>query len=225
MRRGRGESAVPTAARASRRAAAAALLGAGLLLAPALAAEAAEEGRPGGAGGEHAEAEAGHGYADLLWEAGNLILLVGVLVYLARRPVRNYLGERRDRIRTDMEEAERLHREAEGRLAEWNERAARLDDEVEEIRRLTRDRAQEERERLVAEAERAAERIRRDAAGAVDRELQRAREALRREAAELAVDAARRILEERITAEDRGRLVDEFVARVEREGSARAEGA
>ena len=61
-----------------------------------------------------------------LWEWVNLLLLVAALVYFARTPVRNYLASRRTGIETDLQHADQLLRDAEGRLAEWNARAARL---------------------------------------------------------------------------------------------------
>ena len=60
-----------------------------------------------------------------------------------------------------------------------------------------------------------AERIAENATVLVDRELRRAEEALRQEASELAVEMAARYLSERVSDEDRKRLMDEFITRVE----------
>jgi len=170
-----------------------------LLLAPAAAlASGGEEG-----GGGH------------FWEWLNLLLMAGVLVYFARKPVSAFLGERRARIERDLQGAEQVLRDAEGRLAEWRDRAARLEGDVAEIKRVAREAAQQDGARIVAEARAVAERIRRDAASAVEREGARARERLRHETAERAVAAAERVLREKIQAADEGRLFDEFVERVE----------
>ena len=61
----------------------------------------------------------------------------------------------------------------------------------------------------------AAERIKRDAASGVDREVERAKQALRDEAADLSVELAGKLLQEHVTDGDRDRLVDEFVAEIE----------
>jgi F-type H+-transporting ATPase subunit b len=172
-----------------------------LLLAPALA-------RAAGGGEEHG--------ASHLWEWLNLALMVGVLIYFARKPVAGYLAERRSVISRDLQSAEQLLKDAEARLAEWRGRAARLDDEVESIKRLVREAAELDAARIVGEAHAVAERIRRDAAAAVVREAQRARARLRQETAELAVSSAERLLREKVEPADGDRLFDEFVARVER---------
>jgi F0F1-type ATP synthase membrane subunit b/b' len=50
----------------------------------------------------------------------------------------------------------------------------------------------------------------------VEQELRRARTMLRAEASELALELAERMLREELTADDRERLVAEFVERIER---------
>lgn len=169
-----------------------------LLLAPTLARA---------AGGE--EGGGGHG-----WEWFNLVLMLGVLVYFARKPVSSFLAERRSGIERDLQSAEQLLRDAETRLGEWRARAARLEEDVVDIKRVAQEAAQEESARIVADARAVAERIRRDAVSVVERETQRARERLRQETAERAVSAAEKLLREKIQPTDSDRLFDEFVAHI-----------
>ena len=170
------------------------------------------------AGPAFAESEGGHG-GSLFWQVANVLLLLAVLVYFARKPVLSYLAERRDTISRNLESSAQLLAEAERRLAEWNTKAANLDREVSGIRDATRRAAEAERDRILADANVSAERIRRSASAVVERELQRAREQLRREAADLAVELAARTLREQVNDGDRTRLLDEFIGRVEREGT------
>jgi F-type H+-transporting ATPase subunit b len=86
-----------------------------------------------------------------------------------------------------------------------------LEGELDEIRAVSRQRAEAERERIVEDARATAERIQRDAATAIDLELRRARESLREEAAQLAIDLASERLSREVTDADRDRLVDEFI--------------
>ena len=112
------------------------------------------------------------GPAAHVWEWLNLVLMLGVLIYFARKPVASFLAERRGGIERDLHGAEQLLRDAEARLAEWRDRAARLDGDVADIKRFAREAAQQDAARIVAEAHAVAERIRRDAASAVEREAQ-----------------------------------------------------
>ncbi len=161
------------------------------------------------AGGE------GAGAMTLFWQALNLLIIVGVIAYFARKPIAEYLEQRRQGIQHDLENSARLLSEAETKLADWNARAERLDAELGEIGAISRRLAEEEREEILAAAEATAARIRSDATAAVDQELRRARATLAAEAAELAVDLAAKLVAEKVTPDDQARLFDEFLSRIE----------
>jgi F-type H+-transporting ATPase subunit b len=169
-------------------------------------------------------AEGGHegGGEGLLFPILNFALLIGVLIYFTRKPVQQFFAERRRAIQRELEQAADLQRQAEERYAKWQRRLLDLERELEEIRSLGRERAEAEREQILADARAGAARIEREAAAAIEQELRRARERLRAEASELAVELASGLLREQVTDSDRDRLVDEFIARVEQVQSAAA---
>jgi F-type H+-transporting ATPase subunit b len=165
-----------------------------------------------------------HGLASLLWPALNLALLIGALVFFARKPLRAYFASRRSEIQGRLQSASDQLAAAESEYAQWQRRLIGLDAELEEIRRHARERAEAESERILADARAAAERIRRDADAAVALELRRAREVLCDEATELAISLARERLERAVTDADRDRLLDEFIDVVGAAPGARARG-
>ena len=152
----------------------------------------------------------------LVYPALNLAILLAVLFYFGRKPIQSFFVERRGQIREELERAAKMKAEAEERYAQWQRRLVDLDTELESIRAAARERAEIERDRILTEAEAAAERVRADAHAAVEQELRRAREQLRREAADLAIELAAQRLREQITPADHDRLLDEFVTRIER---------
>jgi len=162
-----------------------------------------------------AASEGGDPVKEMIFQTINLILILGIIGYFARKPVITYFAERRDQIRGDLDSAAELLSEAETRNSELQRRLVDLQSEIEEIRESTRRRAEEDSERILAEANKAAERIQNDAAAAVSQELQRAQAALRAEAANLALEVAGEILREQVGEGDRDRLLDEFITRVE----------
>lgn len=178
------------------------------LLAPALAAAVLLAARPALA------AEEGGSALTLVWNAINLALLVGVIVYFARKPVVQNLRARRREIADDLETSAGLLKQGEARLAEWRERVERLDAELAEIRDTSRRLAEEEREAILAQAHATAERIRRDAQAAVEQEVRRARRELADEATALAVELAEGLLRENVGSADQTRLFDEFLEQV-----------
>jgi F-type H+-transporting ATPase subunit b len=170
----------------------------------------------------YAEGDAHGGLRDLLFAALNFALLIGVLVYFARKPVADFFATRRVKIQDELKAASDLRAEAEARYAKWQRRLMDLESELAGIRETARERAAAEREHILADAAAGAERIRRDALAAVDQELRRARAQLRREAADLAVELASEILRRQVAGTDQDRLLDEFVASIERAPSAGA---
>lgn len=160
----------------------------------------------------------GGGAMDLIWRIVNLVILLAVLYVVARKPMQAFFSDRRNRIAGEVQDAAKLRKEAEEQHAKWQRRLADLDAELAEIRRISADRAAHERERILAEAEAAGERVRNDARSAVEQELRRAREELREEAADLAVQLAGEMLRSQVTDADRDRLVDEFISKVEQPG-------
>lgn len=176
---------------------------------------AAEEAHEGAHASSHdTAAEAAH-KREFTYEVINLAILIAALVYFARKPVQSYLATRRDTIAKNIASSEQLLKDAERKLGEWNDRAARLDADVEAILESTRKSAETEKSRILVDAEATAARIRQNATGVVERELRAARETLRKEAAELAVSLAGKLLREQVNAADRDRLADEFIAKIE----------
>lgn len=151
----------------------------------------------------------------LIKTAFNLALLLGVLVYFTRKPILEYFESRRRVIEEDLTGAAAELTDAEATFARWQRRLIDLESELEEIRTTSRQRAESERERIIADAQVAAERIRNNASAAITQELRRARQQLREEAAQLAIEMAADRLAREVTAADRDRLLDEFIDRVE----------
>jgi F-type H+-transporting ATPase subunit b len=161
-----------------------------------------------------AASEGGSG-SELLFQTINLLIVLAVLVYFGRKPVRAYFATRRSGIQRELDSAAELLAAAEVRNSEIQRRLVDLQSELEEIRETARRRADDESERILAEARKQAERVRSDARAAVEQEIARARRQLRSEAVELAAQLAHQLLERSTAEGDRERLLDEFITRVE----------
>lgn len=158
---------------------------------------------------------ASHAAGDLLYLSSNFVLLLAVLTYFARKPIIAFFSDRRSAIQRDIDAASELLGLAEGSNAQIERKLLELDQELERIRTTARERAESEREQILADAEASAERIRNDARAAVDQEVFRAREQLRKEAADLAVELAADQLRSQVTDADRGRLMNDLIDRIE----------
>lgn len=164
--------------------------------------------------------EGGSSLHDFGWAWFNLLLLVGVIVYFGRKHLPDLMAVRRASVRNEIEAAVRLLADAEARLGEWQGKVDSLEQEVERLRQESRNFASAEGERIIEQAQRIAERIREEGKAAALRELEHARAELRAEAAQRALGIARQLLSEKMTDEDRARLLDGFVTGLERSTAA-----
>lgn len=162
-------------------------------------------------------AEAQGGKSELWLGIGkslNLILVIGVLVWVARKPLANFFMVRTQTIREQLAEAQKARQDAEARLAQIESAMSSLDRELGEIRAAAEKEAHEEYERLMAAADRDAEKIIDRARREIDGMTRAAQIELKAHAAELSVQLARDKMQNEMTEEDRHRLFERFVAKV-----------
>ncbi len=145
---------------------------------------------------------------DLLWRTMNFAGLVIILVFFLKKPFADGLSSRREGIKDQLEalesrkaEAEQLYKEAEAKLA-------RLDDEVNGIIAEAVKQGEAEKAKIIADAERNAGDIKRQAEMAVAHELAEAKTRLKGEIAEQAVLLAEELVRKNIQPADQSRMVE-----------------
>jgi F-type H+-transporting ATPase subunit b len=150
-----------------------------------------------------------------IWQVANLALFFALLAYFVARPLAQAFRKRQEEVAARGREAERLRGEAARLGAEIRERLSKLDFELSDV--LARGTAEGEAERaaLVARANGEAERVKKESIEEIERRLAAAHEALRQAAADLVASSAREIVAREITEDDRRRLLEEGVARLE----------
>jgi len=165
-------------------------------------------------GGEHG-AEGGLDKGkDLIWRTMNFALLAGILIYLLRKPLPKALQSRRQGIKDQLDDLERQKREAERELAEYKERFARLDEEVEKIVAEYIQDGEAAKANIIEEAKAAAEKLQEQAKKNIEHEFQKAKQQLKAEMAEQAVAMAEELIKKDIKHKDQKRLIDEYLTKV-----------
>jgi F-type H+-transporting ATPase subunit b len=171
----------------------------------------------------HASMEAGdaHGSVpteklwDLLWRALNFAVLLFILVKFLAKPLANVLGGRRQSIRDQFEDLEARRAEAELLYKEHEGKLASLDQEVQQIIAAAMAQGKLEQERIIGEANRTAEEIRKQAEMAVQHEFAEARSKLRKEVAEQAAAMAEEIIKKNLQGADQAKLIEDYLNKVE----------
>lgn len=163
----------------------------------------------GGEGGHHEL-----NWWDFFLRLMNFAIMVGLLVYLLKKPLSGFFASRRDNIKNTLAELEQKKLEAEQKCAEYRGKLATLDKEVEQIIAEYVQEGELEKGKIVEAAEKQAEYIKQAAQLTIQQEVKSARESLQEEIAELTIAAAEELLRKNIKAKDQGRLVQEFIAKV-----------
>jgi F-type H+-transporting ATPase subunit b len=145
----------------------------------------------------------------------NLAIVVGLLVWVARKPLANFYASRAESIREQLAEAQRARAEAEARLAEIEARMSHLDQELGEMKVAAEKEAEVEYKRLLEAADEEARKLIGRAKEEIDGITREAYLNLRAHAAELAVSLARQKIQGQITDDDRRRLFENFLAGLE----------
>lgn len=166
-------------------------------------------------------AEGGHGetetWTPMLQFARviNFLILFGLLYYLLRNPLSNFFSERKSQIQKDLEEAKQRREEAERTLKDYEQKLADMEQELDRMRSELKKAADAESEKIVANADRMAEGMVEAAKLAAEQEVRKAKSQLRNESVEMAVQMAEALIKEKITDEDRKRIVEDYLSKAE----------
>jgi F0F1-type ATP synthase membrane subunit b/b' len=150
----------------------------------------------------------------------NSAILYYLLVRFAKKPIAEALKSRKSTILRGMEEAGKMKSDAEAQLAQYEQKLATLDQEIERVRADMRSAGESERKRILAEAKEKRGRMERDAQTLISQELKAAREGLTSEMARTALRSAETALRSRITAADQTRLADEYLGSIKNAATA-----
>ena len=170
-------------------------------------------------------AEEGHGehvpsISDLVFPVINFLLFVFILYRYVIPTVRDALRNRREKITLALEEAKRAKEEAERLRKDYELKLAGLAAEQEKIREQALEAAERERRRIVEEARQMAERVKSEVQQIAQREVEEARRTLRQEAANQAVRMATELVQSRLTQTDHRRFVQDLMTEVQNAANA-----
>jgi F-type H+-transporting ATPase subunit b len=151
---------------------------------------------------------------DFLLRIINIAIFIAVLYYLLHKKIRSFFGGRRETIEHQLTDLSDRKSQAHTRLEEVEEKISDL--EQERARILADYKAQGEtiRDSIIKNAEASAEQIKAQAKTTAAQEAKQAVENLRAEMAEMVVDSAQHILEEKLTTEEHEALIDKYLNKV-----------
>jgi F-type H+-transporting ATPase subunit b len=169
---------------------------------------------------EHAGGEGGHEHEhslrgmfsnqSFLAALINFSLLVWVLRKLGKQPLADFLSSRRSEMEKNMAAAADMKAKAEAVFKEYNARLAQLDTELAKLRGDIERAAEEDKQRIVADAEENARRMKRETEALIDQYGKTLSAQVRSEMVEAAVAAAEKLLRENISESDQQRIAQSY---------------
>ena len=151
---------------------------------------------------------------EVIWGTAAFLVLLVAMWKFGVPAVKNMEQAREDRIRNDLEGAERARTEAEAEKAQYLAQIAGAREEAGTIIEEARQSAEQVRRDLIARAEAEATEIRERAQADISAQQQRAMAELRTDVAQLSIDLAERIVEHNLDRDTQLRLVDSFINQV-----------
>ncbi len=161
----------------------------------------------------------GHGYSsklwwDLVWRAMNFTILAAVLFKVLKKPISNLLSGRQASIKDKFDELDVKKSEAEKRYAEYERKLSTIEQEAKKVIQEYIEQGEAEKKRIIEDAEKTAESIKKQAQFAVEQEMKRAKLVLSAEAAELSVKLAEDLIKKNLNESDHKKLINEYIAKV-----------
>lgn len=163
---------------------------------------------------EHAAAAHESAVPEWLPQVVNLVVFLGILAFVLRKPATAFFETRRAAIAADLDRAKREKSEAQAKLAEVEARLSKLAAEQDAIRAEADREAEAEHGRIAARAEEEARKIAETAGREIDGALKAARADLQRFAAEKAVDLAEATIRSEMNDGDSARMVERYAAEI-----------
>lgn len=144
----------------------------------------------------------------------NFAIIVGLLVYFLRKPVRDMFRNRTETIAKALEESRDARERAVAALADMEKKMREMEAETRGLITEAQARGEKDKQALVEEGKRIAKDIQEQVTTGTDIEVQKAKAALAAEAAVLAVDLAEGKIRSAIGKQDHERIVKEYIGKV-----------
>ncbi|MBI9077574.1 MAG: F0F1 ATP synthase subunit B [Desulfatibacillum sp.] len=165
--------------------------------------------------------EGGHGSDD--WKTWkdidyqkvlNFAILFGGLFYLVRKPAANALAGRIEDIQKELDDLETRRKSASQEVSKINARLQDLEGEAQKIVDDYVRQGEAAREKILAEARKAADRLTDQAQRHMEHEITDAKKRLRTDILEKAIAMGEQLIAKNITEQDQDRLVGEYLDKV-----------
>jgi len=148
---------------------------------------------------------------EVIFAIANFLILVGVLTKFLYKPLLTMLENRKNAIKESFDNAEAMNRKAEEKMASYSKQIANVEAEGREIIKNAKQKAEEQAQQIIDEANAKAGEILLAAEREIQREQAKALADMKEYVASLALLAAEKILEKDIQMEGQDGVIDNIL--------------
>ncbi len=163
----------------------------------------------GGEGGEHTIP-----WMNFIFRVVNFIIFIGIIWWAAGKKIMSFFAERTEQIKNDLSDLETRQDEAEEKLKNVEQGIANLEQEKKAVIDEAKEQGETLKAAIIAKAEKDAAALKEQAGRTAENEAKAALDSIRAEMAELVVEAATKIVQDKLTDKDHDKLVDEYLTKV-----------
>ncbi|MBR3760693.1 MAG: F0F1 ATP synthase subunit B [Ruminococcus sp.] len=149
---------------------------------------------------------------NFIWAAVNFILLFILLKIFLFKPVGKIMDERTRTIQDDLDAAKKSKEEAEALKKEYEDSISEAKEKAQEIIMKAHEDAESEKSAILKKSQEEADQMISDANKTIENERKRVLAQAQTQIADLAIEAASKIIGENLDDEKNRRLVDEFLS-------------
>jgi F-type H+-transporting ATPase subunit b len=165
-------------------------------------------------GGGETGGQEGPNWLNFFWRSVNFIVLAGVIYWLLAKKAKEFFTGRHKGIRTALAEAAAAREAAEKKFQEYSIKLDKATGEIEQISEMIRSQGLSEKERIITEAGKAAEKMKEDTQTRIEQEFKKASQQLRSETVRLSTQMAEELLRKHIQATDHETMVEDYITKV-----------
>jgi len=161
--------------------------------------------------------------APFILMAVNFLILMALLIWKGKPAVQKIAADRHDQIKTALDEAAKLRKQAQDKLTEYETKLKDADAEIKKLVDGIRTDAEADKVRILANAEKQSAQMKRDAELRIAAEIEVARAMLTREVTAAASAATEQLLRAKMMPGDQQKLVSSFITDVKSESASAKE--
>lgn len=161
-----------------------------------------------------------HGMTDqvkttLFWQAVNVTVMFAGLIYLLRKPVRDFFSNKKSSFVAAAEKANEIRKQAEQEQSDIRVRLTKLESTADESISRARAEAADMKKQMILEAETMTKKIKEEAEAAARLEIEKAKNKLRNQMIADAIEQAKNNIETKVSSEDHKRLQGDFINNIQ----------